>query len=35
MDNSLAFVFPGPGSQSLGMLSELAAAHPIVRDSFD
>jgi [acyl-carrier-protein] S-malonyltransferase len=35
MDNSLAFVFPGQGSQSLGMLSELAAAHPIVRDSFD
>src|SRR5690349_17092006 len=35
MDNSLAFVFPGQGSQSLGMLSELAAAHPIVRDTFD
>jgi len=35
MDNSLAFVFPGQGSQSLGMLSELSTAHPIVRDTFD
>src|SRR4029453_149869 len=35
MDNSLAFVFPGQGSQSLGMLSELASAHPILRDTFD
>jgi [acyl-carrier-protein] S-malonyltransferase len=35
MDNSLAFVFPGQGSQSLGMLSELAAAHPAVRAAFD
>lgn len=32
--NSLAFVFPGQGSQSLGMLAELAAAHPSVRDTF-
>jgi [acyl-carrier-protein] S-malonyltransferase len=31
---SLAFVFPGQGSQSLGMLGELAAAHPAVRDAF-
>lgn len=30
----LAFVFPGQGSQSIGMLAELAAAHPLVRDTF-
>lgn len=30
----LAFVFPGQGSQSVGMLAELAAAHPIVRETF-
>ena len=35
MNPTLAFVFPGQGSQSLGMLSELAAAHPQVRASFD
>jgi [acyl-carrier-protein] S-malonyltransferase len=35
MDNSLAFVFPGQGSQSLGMLAELAAGHPAVRAAFD
>lgn len=31
----LAFVFPGQGSQSLGMLGELATLGPVVRDSFD
>lgn len=31
----LAFVFPGQGSQSVGMLAELAAAHPEVRATFD
>lgn len=35
MNNSLAFVFPGQGSQSLGMLAELAAAHPQIRMAFD
>jgi [acyl-carrier-protein] S-malonyltransferase len=35
MNSSLAFVFPGQGSQSLGMLSELAAAHPQVQAAFD
>ncbi len=30
----LAFVFPGQGSQSLGMLSELAQSHPEVRAAF-
>lgn len=28
------FVFPGQGSQKLGMLSELAAAHDIIGDTF-
>ncbi|MGE7136375.1 ACP S-malonyltransferase [Luteibacter sp. NPDC031894] len=32
---SLAFVFPGQGSQSVGMLAELAAVHPEVRATFD
>ncbi|RAP56381.1 ACP S-malonyltransferase [Oleiagrimonas sp. MCCC 1A03011] len=31
---SLAFVFPGQGSQSVGMLAELAAAHPEVQATF-
>ncbi len=35
MNAKLAFVFPGQGSQSLGMLADLAAAHPVVRESFD
>lgn len=30
----LAFVFPGQGSQSVGMLGELAKAQPEVRDTF-
>jgi [acyl-carrier-protein] S-malonyltransferase len=34
MAPTLAFVFPGQGSQSLGMLAELAASHPAVRESF-
>jgi len=32
---SLAFVFPGQGSQSVGMLAELAAAHPEVKATFE
>ena len=34
MSQRIAFVFPGQGSQSLGMLADLAAAHPLVRESF-
>ncbi|MEO8777068.1 MAG: ACP S-malonyltransferase [Rhodanobacter sp.] len=32
---SLAFVFPGQGSQSIGMLADLASAHGEVRAVFD
>ncbi|WP_448098012.1 ACP S-malonyltransferase [Luteibacter yeojuensis] len=32
---SLAFVFPGQGSQSVGMLADLAAVHGEVRAAFD
>lgn len=32
---SLAFVFPGQGSQSVGMLGALAAAEPLIRSTFD
>jgi len=31
----LAFVFPGQGSQSLGMLAELSELHPVIRSTFD
>jgi [acyl-carrier-protein] S-malonyltransferase len=34
MSQHLAFVFPGQGSQSLGMLADLAAAYPQVREAF-
>ena len=32
---SLAMVFPGQGSQSVGMLGALAATEPVVRQTFD
>lgn len=35
MSASLAFVFPGQGSQSVGMLADLAATHASVRATFD
>jgi len=33
-NSTLAFVFPGQGSQSIAMLSELAADFPVVADTF-
>jgi [acyl-carrier-protein] S-malonyltransferase len=33
--NNLAFVFPGQGSQSVGMLSRHAAESPIIRSTFE
>ena len=33
-NNNLAFVFPGQGSQKIGMLAELAAESPIVEATF-
>lgn len=33
--NQLAFVFPGQGSQTVGMLQNLAMAYPIIRDTFN
>ena len=31
---NLAFVFPGQGSQKIGMLADLAAQYPIVTQTF-
>jgi len=33
--NNLAFVFPGQGSQSVGMLGKLAGESPVIRATFD
>jgi [acyl-carrier-protein] S-malonyltransferase len=35
MNHRLAIVFPGQGSQSVGMLADLAATRPVVRHTFD
>jgi [acyl-carrier-protein] S-malonyltransferase len=35
MSNNLAFVFPGQGSQSVGMLANLAGVSPVIRATFD
>jgi [acyl-carrier-protein] S-malonyltransferase len=35
MSNKLAFVFPGQGSQSVGMLAKLAGVSKVVRATFD
>lgn len=35
MTSKLAFVFPGQGSQSVGMLSDIAEQYPVVKQTFD
>ncbi len=35
MSSKIAMLFPGQGSQSVGMLSDLAASHPVVRQTFE
>jgi len=34
MSNKIAFVFPGQGSQSIGMLAEMAAVDPVIEQTF-
>jgi [acyl-carrier-protein] S-malonyltransferase len=31
---STAFIFPGQGSQSIGMLADIAAEHPVIEETF-
>src|SRR3954466_11716610 len=35
MTNPIAFLFPGQGSQSVGMGKELAALYPVAQETFD
>ena len=35
MNTRIAFLFPGQGSQSVGMGRELAALYPVARETFD
>src|SRR3954466_8885020 len=35
MTNSIAFLFPGQGSQAVGMGKELAALYPVAQETFD
>jgi [acyl-carrier-protein] S-malonyltransferase len=35
MSNALAFVFPGQGSQAVGMLGKLVGESPVIRNTFD
>ncbi|WP_299178646.1 ACP S-malonyltransferase [uncultured Neptuniibacter sp.] len=34
MSQTLAFVFPGQGSQQVGMLAELSESHPVIKSTF-
>ena len=34
MHGSIAFVFPGQGSQSMNMLTDLAGSHPLIKEIF-
>ncbi len=34
-NKTLAFVFPGQGSQAVGMLSEIASRFPLIKETFD
>jgi len=34
MNNTLAFVFPGQGSQKIGMLADVAAKYPLIEATF-
>ncbi|WP_143549572.1 ACP S-malonyltransferase, partial [Rickettsiella grylli] len=34
MNKKVAFIFPGQGSQSLGMLAEFAKEYPLIQETF-